>query len=117
MLELKSPQVTTINLAKNGIRTLKGMRWLPEHAIHLVNLSFDGNLISDFAELDHLKVSGLLGLFFFEILIYAFYKGFSNLRELVLTDNPISSGMDETRYRRYDSILKTLFTSYFTTVK
>eukprot|EP00126_Sphaerothecum_destruens_P014989 Sdes_comp8897_c0_seq1m296 len=65
------PEVNSINFNNNRIRTLSNLRNLPAKAPHVVNLSFEKNLISHFNELDHLK-------------------DLKDLREIILETNPIS---------------------------
>ncbi|KAL6042527.1 U1 small nuclear ribonucleoprotein [Balamuthia mandrillaris] len=75
----KCSQVETIDFSNNNMRTLVGFRDLPSHAPELANLNFDSNRINDMKQLDHLK-----GL---------------KLREVVFTNNPISTQTDPSRYR------------------
>lgn len=74
------PKVVTINLSQNRIRNLSTFKLLGNNLAQFANISLDNNEISDFKQLDNLK----------EL----------NLRELVLSHNPISASMDDSSYRR-----------------
>jgi len=61
------------------MHTLQAFYHLPKYISTVANLSFDGNVITKFEELDSLK----------EI----------KLREIVLSNNPLKQTIDETKYR------------------
>lgn len=66
------PEVETISFANNRISSLEFFSTLPERVPRVVNLSFQNNNLNSYKDLEHLGASSL-----------------SNLRELVLLDNPI----------------------------
>eukprot|EP01114_Cavostelium_apophysatum_P016533 TRINITY_DN4725_c0_g1_i1.p1 TRINITY_DN4725_c0_g1~~TRINITY_DN4725_c0_g1_i1.p1 ORF type:complete len:612 (+),score=142.05 TRINITY_DN4725_c0_g1_i1:148-1983(+) len=72
------PEVATLNFAGNGITTLKPFMHLTKYLHSILNLSFDNNMLENFNELNNLK-------------------SLKNLREIVLTNNPLSSNQN---YRR-----------------
>lgn len=83
-------QVITINLAHNSIKSLGAFRTLHKQGFTIRNLCFDNNSIERFTELDALRNLPL--------------------RELVLTNNPVSK-LDEEKYMRYAASMRALLVS------
>jgi len=76
---VKCPRVTTINFAKNEIKTLACFSKISKILPGVINLSFQENLLSDFRTLENLK-----GL---------------KLRDVVFSGNPFHLNTDEATYR------------------
>eukprot|EP01112_Ceratiomyxa_fruticulosa_P012465 TRINITY_DN3453_c0_g1_i4.p1 TRINITY_DN3453_c0_g1~~TRINITY_DN3453_c0_g1_i4.p1 ORF type:complete len:564 (+),score=108.41 TRINITY_DN3453_c0_g1_i4:333-2024(+) len=86
ILKDKTPAITTINFANNNIGQLFGFDKAKSLGLNILNLSFDTNQIKS---VDHVR-----------------YLKDLNLRELVLTNNPVSQKTEAFEYRK--KISKTL---------
>lgn len=73
------PDVISISFASNNITTLKPYSNLTKSLNSLSNLSFEGNQISDFNEIDHIKDL--------------------NLHDIVFANNPIHSNSNPEKYQ------------------
>jgi len=71
--------VVTIDLSENDIETLAAFRCLPRCAPHVKHLSLSSNQISSLSDLDYLT-------------------GLRELVELILTGNPVTTGLDRCLY-------------------
>jgi len=80
ILKDKTPAVSTISFARNGIANLSGFDKTRSLGLRILNLSFDQN-----------DIRNLEGLKFLKSL---------NLRELVLTNNPVSQKTEPFEYRK-----------------
>jgi nuclear RNA export factor len=80
LMSRRCADILTVLFNQNKIKTLAGFgRIKTSYGLKIINLSLDSNEISDFDELSALKDL--------------------NLRELVLSNNPVSAGLDEVTYK------------------
>eukprot|EP00026_Physarum_polycephalum_P003314 Phypoly_transcript_03324.p1 GENE.Phypoly_transcript_03324~~Phypoly_transcript_03324.p1 ORF type:complete len:402 (+),score=39.40 Phypoly_transcript_03324:1272-2477(+) len=79
ILSTACPDILTIVLNRNNISKLAPFASLSKYRLKIINISLDSNQITDFEELIHLKDL--------------------NLRELVLSNNPVCAGLDEVSYK------------------
>lgn len=79
LMSIKCPDILTVLFNNNKIKTLAGFGRMKSYGLKIINLSLDSNEISNFDELSSLKDL--------------------DLRELVLSNNPVSAGLDEVTYK------------------
>lgn len=82
-MQTQCPQVQSLNLASNRLRSLSAFRDISKYLHHLENLSFENNQISDLKQLSNLKDL--------------------KLREIVFKGNPVCSNPE------YQSIVRSQF--------